>query len=209
MDRRCRDPLCRRVPHDGTARTQETVDYFKAFQAKEARRSSTVSPMAIPYWPVPEPLCPTATTSCRTTTKGARSPGSTTSSSRQNSSLTRARKRASSCGGTADLLPNDEKFRGHFEAEFVGGTARGRVQRRVHRRALRRRHHYETTQTRCCARMSCVRDESATKSVFTKKKREFLEGTRVEGRKALIRQNFLILDARLLHLAKEPRVRYD
>jgi len=169
--------------------TQETVDYFKAFQAKGGK---TILDVVLygdrPYWPVLEPLMPYCDYFMPNDDEGRAISGIDDPVEQAKFFVDAGAKACViTCGGDGSIYySNDEKFRaGIFEAEFVGGTGSGDAfNAGFIAGLLDGADHYETIKRAAAQGMSCVRDESATKSVFTKEEaREFLEGRELKVEK--------------------------
>ena len=136
--------------------TQETVDYFKAFQAKGGK---TILDVVLygdrPYWPVLEPLMPYCDYFMPNDDEGRAISGIDDPVEQAKFFVDAGAKACViTCGGDGSIYySNDEKFRaGIFGTNLSADGLRGRVQRRVHRRAPRRRRPLRDDQTRCRAR---------------------------------------------------------
>ena len=162
--------------------TQETVDYFKAFQA---RGGKTILDVVLygtrPYWPVLEPLMPYCDYFMPNDDEGRVISGKEDPVDQAKFFVDAGAKACViTCGSNGSIYYSaNEKFRADiFKTEFVGGTGSGDAFDAGFIAALLDGYDpYETMKRASAQGMSCVRDGSATKSVFTKKEaEEFLKG---------------------------------
>ena len=162
--------------------TQETVDYFKAFQA---RGGKTILDVVLygtrPYWPVLEPLMPYCDYFMPNDDEGRVISGKEDPVDQAKFFVDAGAKACViTCGSNGSIYYSaNEKFRADiFKTEFVGGTGSGDAFDAGFIAALLDGcDPYETMKRASAQGMSCVRDGSATKSVFTKKEaEEFLKG---------------------------------
>lgn len=162
--------------------TQETVDYFKAFQAKGGK---TILDVVLygkrPYWPVLEPLMPYCDYFMPNDDEGRLISGLKDPVEQAKFFVDAGAKACViTCGDEGSIYYSDaEKFKADiFKTEFVGGTGSGDAfDAGFIAGLLDGCSPYETIKRASAQGMSCVRDGSATKSVFTKKESEdFLRG---------------------------------
>lgn len=162
--------------------SQETVDYFKAFQA---RGGKTILDVVLygnrPYWPALEPLMPYCDYFMPNDDEGRVITGKSDPVEQAKFFVDAGAKACViTCGSNGSIYySGTEKFRADiFKTDFVGGTGSGDAFDAGFIAALLDGcDPYETMKRASAQGMSCVRDGSATKSVFTKAEmQEFLQG---------------------------------
>ena len=157
--------------------TSATVEYFKAFQA---RGGKTILDVVLygsrPYWSVLEPLMPYCDYFMPNEDEGRVISGYQDPVDQAKFFVDAGAKAcAITCGGAGSVYYSaNEKFRaGVFPVEFVGGTGTGDAfDAGFISGLLDGCDPYETVRRASAQGMSCARDGSATKSVFTKREAE-------------------------------------
>jgi len=162
--------------------SQETVDYLKAFQA---RGGKTILDVVLygtrPYWPALEPLMPYVDFFMPNDDEGRVISGKDDPVDQAKFFVDAGAKTCViTCGGAGSVYYSaKDKFRADiFQTEFVGGTGSGDAfDAGFIAATIEGLDPYESMKRASAQGMSCVRDGSATKSVFTKAElEEFLQG---------------------------------
>ncbi len=162
--------------------SQETVDYLKAFQA---RGGKTILDVVLygtrPYWPALEPLMPYVDFFMPNDDEGRVISGKNDPVEQAKFFVDAGAKTCViTCGGDGSVYYSaKDKFRADiFRTEFVGGTGSGDAfDAGFIAATIDGLDPYESMKRASAQGMSCVRDGSATKSVFTKSElEEFLQG---------------------------------
>jgi len=161
--------------------SQETVEYLKAFQA---RGGKTILDVVLygtrPYWPALEPLMPYVDFFMPNDDEGRVISGKDDPVDQAKFFVDAgARTCVITCGGEGSVYySTKDKFRADiFQTEFVGGTGSGDAfDAGFIAATIEGLDPYESMKRASAQGMSCVRDGSATKSVFTKAElEEFLQ----------------------------------